>query len=118
MNPLQSLSQALTSAETDHHGGKVLISVEVAKALVGMVPAPVERLQGQQFYLVSALVEKPGKVGHRARVWLFDSKQQAIGSSLDLWQTDGWSIVSYECVLCEQLMRRVSVAAASEGSTE
>lgn len=67
---------------------------------------------GHVFYLVSALVERPGKMGHRARVHHFASKEEAIGSSLELWQVDGWSVVSYDCTLCETLME--SVAAKPE----
>lgn len=55
-------------------------------------------------YLVSAMVERPGATGHRAQVARFGSKEEAVGSSLELWQTDGWSVVSYECTRCDKLM--------------
>lgn len=57
-----------------------------------------------EVYLVSALVERPGKMGHRAHVASFGSKEEAIGASLELWQTDGWSVTSYDCTRCDKLM--------------
>jgi hypothetical protein len=63
-------------------------------------------------YLVSALAEKPGARGHRARVGRFASRAEAIGSSLDLWQTDGFSVVSFECNSCDGLLGDAENAAA------
>lgn len=62
-----------------------------------------ERLEIKPF-LVSSLVERPGMVGHRATVVNADSFEAALGSSLAIWQVDGWSVTSWECVECETVI--------------
>lgn len=57
-------------------------------------------------FLVSALVEKPGMIGHRARVINSDSEHNALGSSLSLWQVDGWNVTSYEIVECNTVISK------------
>jgi len=56
--------------------------------------------------LVSALVEKPGMAGHRARVINAESFDAALGSSLFLWQVDGWSVSSWDCVECDTVITK------------
>lgn len=51
-------------------------------------------------FLISALVEMPGKVGHRATVVNSESEDKALGSSLALWQVDGWAVTSYDITEC------------------
>jgi len=63
-------------------------------------------------YLISALVELPGKIGHRAMARAFNSKEEAIGTALEIWQVDGWSVSSYDCKHCFSLR---ALAQASEG---
>jgi hypothetical protein len=71
---------------------------------------------GGAAYLVSALVEKPGHSGHRAQVGAFASREDAIGSSLALWQTDGWSVSSYDCKLCDTVVPKDSPVSSSSGT--
>lgn len=57
-------------------------------------------------FLVSALVERPGMIGHRARVINSECKHTALGSSLSLWQVNGWNVTSYEIVECDTVIAK------------
>lgn len=57
-------------------------------------------------FLVSALVERPGVIGHRSRVVNAESEHTALGSTLALWQTDGWSVTSYEIIECDTVITK------------
>jgi len=57
-------------------------------------------------FLVSALVERPGMIGHRARVINSECEHTALGTSLSLWQVDGWSVTSYEIIECDTVIAK------------
>lgn len=51
-------------------------------------------------YLVSAMVEQRGTIGHRARLVQASSKGLAVGTSLEMWQAEGWSVIGYDAAHC------------------
>lgn len=86
--------------------GEDRMLVEEISALRAMLidnPTTQTNAQGD-LYLVSALVESTDQLGHRAQVARFTSKEEAIGASLELWRTDGWSVKSINCANCDKHM--------------
>lgn len=58
-------------------------------------------------YVVSALVTKPGMHGHRAVVTAGDTREEAIAYAMEQIVVDGWAVASYDCGLCDHVMKAV-----------